>query len=103
MNKDERKAVKKALRSQERASARAAFPLAVDELRGLFDALDQRLSEQGCDDTRRVARAWLESRGLDVERTFQWLDEHGGYCDCEILANVVEHVDDALAPVIQKQ
>jgi hypothetical protein len=27
-------------------------------------------------------------RGLAVEKTVPWLREQGGYCDCEVLANV---------------
>jgi hypothetical protein len=97
MNKDQQRSIEKALRSKERADARAAFPIPVDDLRGLFDELDRRLSEEACDDTRRFAQAWLERKGLEVERTFRWFAEHGGYCDCEILPNVEQHVVDALA------
>jgi hypothetical protein len=39
---------------------------------------------------------WLDERGHDTESVFTWLDQHGGFCDCEILANVEQHVDDAL-------
>jgi len=25
---------------------------------------------------------------IDIEKTFEYFDQHGGYCDCEILFNV---------------
>jgi hypothetical protein len=34
--------------------------------------------------------------GNDVETVFAWLDTHGGYCDCEVLANVEQEVDEAM-------
>ena len=44
-----------------------------------------------CDGTmdRPVARKILESMGdIDIEGSLQYFDNHGGYCDCEILFNV---------------
>ena len=58
--------------------------------------LDAEIPSRGCDHTRRLTRAWLESRGHDVGRVFEWLDAQGGFCDCEILANVEEKVVDAI-------
>jgi hypothetical protein len=92
----QKKALRHALRDEERAQSRAAFPIAPDALGALFDALDEALSDQSCDHTRRFTKAWLESRGHPIELTFAWLDEHGGFCDCEVLANVEQHVSDAL-------
>jgi hypothetical protein len=83
-------------RNQQRKAALAALPLPVSELKSMFDMLDVELPRQGCDHTRRLTGAWLESRGHDVARVFAWLDTQGGFCDCEILANVEEKVDDAV-------
>lgn len=83
-------------RDQQRKAVLDALPLPVPELRAMFDMLDVEFPRQACDHTRRLTRAWLEGRGHDVERVFAWLDTQGGYCDCEILANVEEKVDDAI-------
>ena len=41
--------------------------------------------------------SWQIAKSLSCSRpSFKWLDEHGGFCDCEILANVEQHVSDAL-------
>ena len=61
----------------------------------MFDTLNTALETQQCDHTRRLTQAWLKSRGHDVATVLAWLDSQGGYCDCEILANVEDHVDDA--------
>ena len=38
---------------------------------------------------KHFAKAILESmRGIDVEGTLRYFDEHGGHCDCEILFNI---------------
>ncbi|WP_290687210.1 DUF2695 domain-containing protein [Intestinibacter sp.] len=25
---------------------------------------------------------------MPLEESIEWLEEHGGYCDCEVLANI---------------
>jgi hypothetical protein len=95
MDHAQKKLLKTQWRDQERKAAMAAFPLPVAELKAMFDMLDAELPRKGCDHSRRLTQAWLTSRGFDVERVFAWLDTQGGFCDCEILANVEESVDDA--------
>lgn len=82
-------------RDQQRKAALEALPLAVDDIKAMFDMLDIGIPKSGCDHTRRLTETWLRNRGHDVGRVFAWLDTQGGYCDCEILANVEEGVDDA--------
>ncbi len=89
------KRMKAQWRDQQRTDALAALPLPIPELKAMFNMLDVEFPRQSCDHTRRLTRAWLESRGHDVEKVFAWLDTLGGFCDCEILANVEEKVDDA--------
>ena len=94
MDKNQKKSLKQAWRDEEREKSRRAFPLPVDELIQLFDMLDRELPHNPCNHTRRLTQAWLESRGHNVERMFAWLDEHNGFCDCQILGNVEQHVID---------
>jgi hypothetical protein len=95
MDKTSRKRLKRQLRDQERRAALRALPLAIPELDAMFGMLDMELPLDPCDHTRRLTQAWLVSRGHSVESVFTWLDEHGGFCDCEVLANVKQHFDDA--------
>jgi len=52
-------------------------------------------SETGCDGHlgpkryRNAIRAMAEMGGdFDIEETFKFFEDHGGYCDCEIVLNV---------------
>jgi hypothetical protein len=87
MDKPGRKALLRAWREQHRESARAALPLPDVEMEALFDALDHGLHKGGCDHTRRLTDAWLTERGHSLGRIHRWLDNHGGFCDCEVLGN----------------
>jgi len=91
--RDERRAAKlaKAAWSAElRAVARSKVPLSATEMTALFAMLDERLSDQGCDHSLKWVRAWLSDRSLDVAVVEQWLQNNGGFCDCEVLGNVEE-------------
>lgn len=78
------------MREHQRAEARAALPLPDDQLRALFDMLNRELSTRACDHTRTLTQRFLERRGLPTEAVLSWLDDNGGFCDCEVLAVVEE-------------
>jgi hypothetical protein len=90
-DKQRQKEMLRQWKEDQRAAARAELPLPDEQLQALFDALDRKLAIRGCDHSRRLTRSFLEQRGLPVDEVFSWLDEHGGYCDCEVLFNVAEH------------
>jgi hypothetical protein len=93
--RDDRKAKLRAWKEAKRMAREAGMPLSHDDLRALFDHVDTALEFRGCDHTHRHTRAFLASRGLDEARVVPWLGEYGGYCDCEVLANVGSEWDDA--------
>ncbi len=95
MDAARKKNLKTQWRDQQRKAALAALPLELAELKAMFDMLDVEIPQKGCDHTRRLTEAWLRSRGHDVESVFVWLNTQGGYCDCEVLANVEERVDES--------
>ncbi|MXR68181.1 DUF2695 domain-containing protein [Shewanella sp. JBTF-M18] len=66
------------------------MPLSLAELGELFDHLDETLEQEGCDHSPRITQLFLSQKGLDPDQVLPWLKEQGGYCDCEILANVEE-------------
>jgi uncharacterized protein DUF2695 len=82
-------------KADQRAVARAKVPLPNDKMKALFDMLDVELPRQGCDHTLRLTRAWIEANGLTAEPIVAWLQENGGYCDCEALANAEEAWEEA--------
>jgi len=95
MDKPTKKRLKAQARVHQRKAANAALPLAATELAAMLEMLDAELPVQGCDHSRRITKSWLVGRAHDVETVFAWLDTQGGYCDCEILANVEQEVDEA--------
>jgi len=74
----------KGIEKRRRAEA-MPFPPAI--LNGLLNKLDVEL-RAGCGHTLVHTEAFLKSRNVDMEPALDWLTEHGGPCDCEILANV---------------
>jgi hypothetical protein len=95
MSDPRKDALKKAWREQENQKLLASIPMAKSELRELFDHLDVSLAV-GCDHTLRYTTGFIERKRMDVLRVRQWLREHGGYCDCEVLANVEDEFRDLI-------
>jgi hypothetical protein len=87
IERERRKAMTRELARQQRAAAVAAMPISRDELRQLFDYLDDALSA-GCDHSLRLTRQFLKAHDLPETTIIPWLGDYGGFCDCEVLANV---------------
>jgi hypothetical protein len=85
-----RKALKQANRQAEREAIRSGLPLSPEQMRNLFDFVDEQLSSVDCDDSLRWTLAFLENGRLAVDPVVRWLQNAGGYCDCEVLANAEE-------------
>lgn len=95
MDEATKKRLKQEVRERERHAALRALPLPIVELQAMFEALDAELPVTVCDHSRRLTHAWLVARGHDPASVFPWLDGHGGYCDCEVLANVPDELEEA--------
>lgn len=87
-SKDEKRELTRAWKAQERETAEKALPAPKEILLELFAHLDEKLAQEDCDHTLRLTLAWATGRGLDDERIAAWTRESGGFCDCEVLANV---------------
>ncbi|WP_426058334.1 DUF2695 domain-containing protein [Hymenobacter sp. B1770] len=88
--KQRRKAIQNELRQKADEEKLAALPMPKPKLAAFFDYLDQQLTEHDCDDTLRFTQEFAATQNLAFEPVKQWLGELGGYCDCEVLANVEE-------------
>jgi hypothetical protein len=82
--------------TQNTIKAIAAMPISLQHLGDLFDYLDESLGADACDHTCKMTRRFLASKPLNQDQVLLWLGEQGGHCDCEILANVEEHWEDAI-------
>jgi len=94
-NKDRKRELKAAFKAGELEALEATMPLSKEDLRGLFEYLDTE-GASGCDHTAKKTLSYLRSRSLDSERIVPWLQELGGYCDCEVLANVEQQFEKIL-------
>jgi hypothetical protein len=88
---DENRKLKKAWKLEQSDAARAAFPLGETELAALFAAVEASLDLASCDHTLRHVLAWLAEHGHVSDAIVVWLKDNGGYCDCEVVANVRDH------------
>jgi hypothetical protein len=93
MDKQHRKATLKQWKQAERAQLVAGMPLSPEHLHRLLNYLDGNL--KACDHTTKLTTMFLHSERLEKDTVLSWLGKHGGYCDCEVLANLTD-LDDSL-------
>lgn len=94
MDKSKRKELqKKYVEEQERAFI-ATLPFSSSLFQSLFNYLDEVLEEHGCNETLKYTEKFLEHNGLSVEKSINWLRDNGGFCDCEVLANVEDKISE---------
>ena len=83
--------LKKQWKAAQKNVARTQFPLSDDKLEAMFDAVERSLENNGCDHSQRATITWLTANGFDVDTVVQWLENNGGFCDCEVVANARDH------------
>jgi hypothetical protein len=88
MDEDRKRELKRAFKNEKRARAQGALFLDEDQLNQLLNFLDERLPELGCDHSARLTRTWATESGVDPDALASSLEQFGGFCDCEVLANV---------------
>jgi uncharacterized protein DUF2695 len=96
MDKQQRKAALKQWKHAERADLLAVMPLSPHQLHRLLVYLDANL--EACDHTTKFTGIFLDVENLDMDKVLAWLREHGGYCDCEVLANLADLDESLQAP-----
>lgn len=86
---------KKALRKSYTANQEKKKVLTKKEASRLFDFLDEKLEQEGCDNTLKYTMEWLNSN-IDKEKipsVLEEIEEMGGFCDCEVIYNCYEDYD----------
>lgn len=92
-DQDKRKEILRQLKQKEKTDFFNSLPMYKDSFRELFDFLDKNLGD-GCDDDLTLTTKFLEDKGIkNIEQIIVWLKHNGGYCDCEVLANVEERFE----------
>jgi hypothetical protein len=73
------------LSGEERERFLASLPATKEQIEDLFDYLDRRLQDDSCVHNLRFTMQFLMERRLNMPGVMSWLNEIGGYCDCEVL------------------
>ena len=90
-DKARRKQIRDELRRKAKEEFETSLPMSRAQFEGLFDYLNLTLQKEVCNDDYALALWYLELVGIkDSDEVIGWLLVNGGYCDCEILANVEE-------------
>ncbi|HEY0049168.1 MAG TPA: DUF2695 domain-containing protein [Pyrinomonadaceae bacterium] len=89
-----RNQIKRTIKNSEREEILKTLPVQPGVLRKCFDFLNERLSKNGCDDTLNFTLEFIQKNNLPQGDLTYWLENNGGFCDCEVLANVEEKIND---------
>lgn len=87
INKNRHKLLKKKYKQQEERNLLESIPISLDDLQRLFIHLSN-YDESDCDHSLLHTIDFLNSNNFDVHGVVEWLENNGGYCDCEVLYNV---------------
>ncbi len=94
--KIDRKKIIQDLKQQNKQKFRQSLPASQEVFQELFDYLDSKFDDQGCNHTNVLTVKFLNDHDLSPEPIINWLKDQGGYCDCEILANVEDKFHDGI-------
>lgn len=86
---------KKALIQKWKEAESNAYLLSKANTEALFSYLEEQLEESPCDHTLHFTKQWLANHlpEAETEDVLAEMEEMGGYCDCEVLANCYEDYD----------
>ena len=90
-DKVRRKQIKDELRSKAKEAFKRSLPISEDKFKALFNYLNITLETEQCSDDHTLTIWFLDLVGIEhTEAVLVWLIDNGGFCDCEVLANVEE-------------
>jgi Protein of unknown function (DUF2695) len=92
--KERRKQILNDLKQKADKEFEEGLPMSRESFKNLFDHLDIELTEKGCNHTVIITETFLEQNKIEnIETILSWIADKGGYCDCEILANVEQQFE----------
>lgn len=93
-DKARRKQIRDELRLKAQEEFEAGLPMSRENFKYLFDGLDSILGAESCNDDHTLTVRFLNSISVtNVAEVLVWLMDNGGFCDCEVLANVEEQFE----------
>jgi len=98
VEKSQNRRLKYEYREEQKRAFFNSLPMPRELFQQLFDFLDEKLvDETVCSHNLLLSAEFLSSENVMAEPVLSFLEEHGGYCDCEVLYNVEEKFrDDAI-------
>ena len=72
--------------------------LSVEQVASLFEYVEGKLDETGCDHSKKHTLKWIE-RNIPAEQreaVVAEIEEMGGYCDCEVMMNCYEDYEEEI-------
>lgn len=89
--KERRKKIMDELGQKSKQDFESGLPMSRNNFEGLFDHLDEKLTNCECNDTLKLTKKFLIDNNIpNPDPILQWLNENGGSCDCEVLMNIEE-------------
>jgi hypothetical protein len=89
--KERRKKIIDDLGQKSKEDFEMSLPMSRDDFQKLFDFLDEKLTDDDCDNTLKLTGEFLLINNiLNSDSILAWLNENGGGCDCEVLMNIEE-------------
>jgi hypothetical protein len=86
--KQRRKEIQGEVKKKAQEDFEKSLPLGRQIFLDLFESLNFNL-EENCDHQMTLTIQFLEQNKVeDVDKVIEWLNEKGGHCDCEVIANV---------------
>jgi hypothetical protein len=65
-----------------------SLPEEQDTISEMLDYIEDELYETECDDHLRHAMRFMMDNHLDFPKLTSWLNDNGGYCDCEVMKQI---------------
>lgn len=76
----------------------AEYLLSLEQVKDLFDFVDEQTDETLCNHTLRYTKQWIDENipAEQYDAVLAEIMDMGGYCDCEVLMNCYEEYDEEL-------
>ena len=85
----------KMMKMEYKAQQKKDHILTANQAAALFEYVEIRIQDAGCNHTHRFTQEWLE-KNVDFmkhDAILTELEDMGGYCDCEVVANCYEYYE----------
>lgn len=67
--------------------------LTKSQIEKLHIFIDRKIEKIGCDHSRKWTMIWAKKNQINIDDLIDALDDNGGFCDCEVVLNILEEID----------